>query len=400
MKITLIVAAGGSGKRFKQTLTSQEASRFKDQSKMSLELLGKTVLVRSISLFDTVSEIQEVIICAPSLDVKRLRQELRGVSKHSVKVVAGGKTRAESVLRGLRYTDKNSSWIMVHDGARPLCNPEDVRTLIRSVKGYDGAILASKVTATVKETDRGSFDIHKTIDRESLYHAETPQLVKKTKLLEAYESLSESLLQTDEAGLLEQVGAKIKIVESTHWNPKITVKQDAELAEAFLQKKQKKSILKTGIGQDTHRLVKGNTFYLGAVDLKYHKGPLAHSDGDALLHAIIDGILGATAMGDIGDWFSDQKQKYKNVRSEKLLEKVLSEVSKKGWTLNHVDTVITLEKPKLGKFKRIIKENLMRLLHLEDEQVSVKAKTAEGLGPEGIGQAVTCIALVTMEKKQ
>lgn len=400
MKITLIVAAGGSGSRFRKTFENSEVNQSQHRSKMSLERLGKTVLSRSIAVFNEVSGIHEIIVTVPSLEVKKIRQELRYVSKHALKVVAGGKTRAESVLRGLRYADKRFSWIMVHDGARPLCDSDDVNSLIRSVRGYDGAILASKVTATVKEAEQDSLDIKKTIDRSRLFHAETPQLIKKSKLIEAYKTLSESLLQTDEAGLLEQLGSKIKIVESKHWNPKITIKQDADLAEAFLQNKQGKSLLKTGIGQDTHRLIKGNTFYLGGIDLGYHKGPLAHSDGDALLHSIIDAILGATAMGDIGDWFSDQNQKYKNIRSEKLLEKVLLEVSKKGWSLNHVDTVITLEKPKLGKFKRIIKENLMRLLHLEDEQVSVKAKTAEGLGPEGMGQAVTCIALVTMEKKQ
>ena len=400
MKITLIIAAGGSGSRFKKTLTKQDKVNLNHHSKMALELSGQSVLSRSISVFDSISQIREIIICAPSEDVKKLKQELKLASKHSLKVVAGGQTRAESVFCGLRHADEQSNWIMVHDGARPLCHPEDVRVLIRAVKGYDGGLLASKMTATVKEVTSGSCEIKKTVDRKNLYLAETPQLVKKKKLLKAYQELTESFRQTDEAGLLEQIGAKVRIVESLHWNPKITIKQDAEVAEAYLQRRIKNDMIRTGIGQDTHRLVRGNPFYLGGVELDYHKGPKAHSDGDVLLHAIIDGILGATALGDIGDWFSDQNKKYKNIRSEELLKKVLMEVGGKGWVMSHVDTVITLEKPKLGKFKKNIKENLMSLLHLEDEQVSVKAKTAEGLGPEGMGQAVTCIALVTMEKKQ
>ena len=137
---------------------------------------------------------------------------------------------------------------------------------------------------------------------------------------------------------------------------------------------------------------------MGGIRISFEKGPLGHSDGDALLHAVTDAILGAIGAGDIGDWFSDRDPKFKNIASSKILEKALEEIAKKGWRVRNVDTVIILERPKLGTYKKLIRENLAKLLELAPEEVSIKAKTAEGLGPEGEGLAVTCEALVTMKR--
>ncbi len=154
--------------------------------------------------------------------------------------------------------------------------------------------------------------------------------------------------------------------------------------------------MRVGIGYDIHALVKGRRLMLGGVEIPYPKGLLGHSDGDALLHAVSDAVLGAIGAGDIGEWFSDKNPKTKNIASSKILRAVLDDAAKRGWKIEHLDSVILLEKPKLGEMKKKIRANLAALLGLEEEAVSVKAKTAEGLGPEGEGLAVTCEALVTV----
>jgi 2-C-methyl-D-erythritol 2,4-cyclodiphosphate synthase len=151
-----------------------------------------------------------------------------------------------------------------------------------------------------------------------------------------------------------------------------------------------------GFGRDTHRLVLGRKFYLGGVRIPFEKGAIGHSDGDALLHALSDAILGGVGAGDIGEWFSDKNPRYKNIRSEIILKKVLSEAKKRGWAPFHVDTVVILERPRLTAYKPAIRKKMAGLLELEETSVSVKAKTQEGLGPEGQGLAVTCEVIVTL----
>ena len=155
-----------------------------------------------------------------------------------------------------------------------------------------------------------------------------------------------------------------------------------------------------GLGRDTHRLVAGRKFYLGGVRIPFEKGALGHSDGDALLHAAADALLGAVGSGDIGEWFSDRNPRFKGLRSEKILKTVLEEVRRKGWAPACLDTVILLEKPRLGPHKKVIRAHLAKLLGLAEDCVSVKAKTLEGLGPEGQGLAVTCEALVTLMNRE
>jgi 2-C-methyl-D-erythritol 2,4-cyclodiphosphate synthase len=144
--------------------------------------------------------------------------------------------------------------------------------------------------------------------------------------------------------------------------------------------------------------VKGRKFYLGGIVIPSPKGALGHSDGDALLHAIADAILGAIGAGDIGEWFSDRDPKFKNIRSTRILATILAEAKRRGWQPYHADTNIILETPKLYKHKPRIRKSVAKLLGLPEKDVSIKARTREGLGPEGEGLAVTCETVVSMKK--
>ncbi len=392
MQASLIVAAGGSGSRFQKSLKGRSAE--KKASKLFLSLNGKPVLAHCLEAFEKFPQIKERIVTVPAGQEKAVLGLLRENGVTGVKVVRGGKTRAESVLNGLKAARPANSWVMVHDGARPFVSEASIEKLFRELEGFDGALLSKKVVPTLKEAGEDG-KILRTVDRSRLFEAETPQIIKREVLKKAYK-LPDALQATDEASLAEAVGARVKLVVHDSWNPKITTVQDLELAERFLGTAGK---VMTGFGRDLHRLVEGRKMILGGVHVPFEKGPLGHSDGDALLHAITDAVLGCMGAGDIGDWFSDKDPKNKNIASTKILSAVLEEAGRKGYEASHVDTVIVLEKPKLGKYKQQMKETIARLMKLAPENVSIKAKTAEGLGAEGQGLAVSAEAVVTMRKK-
>ncbi len=404
MRVSLIIAAGGAGERFQKSLRRSCAKKSLREeilpgtlrSKISFPLKGEPIFARALGAFKDVPQIREIIVAAPRRDIPALRGFAASFPRR-VRWVCGGKTRAESVWNALKRTRDANSWVMVHDAARPLIDPDVIRKMLRIAgrgKTVDGVIAAKKVVPTIKRADALG-KIRATVDRENLYEAETPQLVRRNLLMEAYRKNPDAFRATDESSLLESLGAKMRVFGHDGWNPKITTAQDYDLARAYVGAR-KENVMRTGLGKDTHRLAARRKLYLGGIEIPFEKGSLGHSDGDVVLHAVTDALLGAMGAGDIGDWFSDKDPKNKGVRSEKFLRKILSEAAKGGFSPEHVDTVITLEKPKLGAYKQKIKKNIARILGLPEDRVSVKAKTAEGLGPEGEGSAVSCEAVMTV----
>lgn len=156
---------------------------------------------------------------------------------------------------------------------------------------------------------------------------------------------------------------------------------------------------KVGIGYDIHRLIEGRKLFLGAVEIPYIKGLLGHSDGDALIHAICDALLGALAYGDIGEHFPDTDPKYQGIASSLLLEKISSLVDKEGYKINNIDVVIVAQEPKLLPFKSQIKEKICCLLNLKEDALNIKAKTNEGLGAVGNKEAIAAYAIASLIRK-
>ena len=397
MRVSLIIPAAGLGSRFRQSLSRSAKKVPSGRSKLFYELNGEPVLLKTLRAFSKIPGITETIVAISPEMRPEVKKWARRVKAPKIRWILGGKTRAESVWNALKKTSPRSHWIMVHDGARPLVTPDAIRQVLKAGKGWEGVILARKVVPTIKKVLTDDGHIRETVDRNALYEAETPQLVRRDVLLKAYKQIPKAFEATDEAGLLEAIGARVRVMPHEDWNPKLTTLTDLMLAKAMTEKNNSQEV-RVGIGFDTHRLVKGRKFYLGGIVIPSPKGALGHSDGDTLLHALTDAILGAIGAGDIGEWFSDRDPKFKNIRSTKILEVILAEAKRRGWRPYHADTNIILETPKLYAYKPKIRKNVAKCLGLPEEDVSIKARTQEGLGPEGEGLAVTCEAVVSMRK--
>lgn len=397
MRVSLIIPAAGLGSRFQKSLSRSDKRIPSGRSKLFCQLNGEPVLLRTLRAFEKIPGISETIVAISPEMRPEVKGWARSIQGSKVRWILGGKTRAESVWNALKKTSPRSDWIMVHDGARPLVTPRAIREVLKAGKGWDGVVLARKVVPTIKRVLTEDGHIRETVDRNALYEAETPQLARRAMLFKAYKQNPKAFDATDEAGLLEAIGARVRVLPHGDWNPKLTILTDLMLAKSMIEKNISPEV-RVGIGFDTHRLVQGRKFYLGGIVIPSPKGALGHSDGDALLHALADAILGAIGAGDIGEWFSDRDPKFKNIRSTKILETILAEAKRRGWHPYHADTNIILESPKLYDHKPKIRKSVAKCLGLPEKDVSIKARTREGLGPEGEGLAVTCEAVISMRK--
>lgn len=156
---------------------------------------------------------------------------------------------------------------------------------------------------------------------------------------------------------------------------------------------------KVGIGYDIHRLEQGRRLFLGAVEIPYLKGLLGHSDGDALIHALCDALLGALALGDIGEHFPDTDLKYQGIASSRLLKMVKELLDKSGYKINNLDVIIIAQEPLLSPFKQQMKEKICALLDIGREALNIKAKTNEGLGAVGQLEAIACFVTASLTRK-
>ena len=385
-QVSVIIPAAGFGVRFKS----------RGENKLYSPIAGKPLIAYVLNAFDTAPSVREMILAVrPGTQVEFRKEILSQFKiKKPVHLVSGGKTRAESVWNALRQVSKSSDYVCIHDGARPLVQTDWVEQLIHNLNGWDGVVWGRRSIPTVKAFDPGTGEIKRTLDRTQLFEAETPQLFKKSVLIKAYQTLEARAFQaTDDASLVEAAGGRVKAVTHSNSNIKVTTPQDLNVVRALIGKSQN---LKFGLGFDRHSLKPKRTFYLGGLRIPSQAGPIGHSDGDPLLHAVTDAILGAVGAGDIGDFFPDTSKRWKNVRSVKFLKEAIKQARKKGFQPAQVDATIILERPKLGPWKAKIQAHLAQLLSIAEDSVSIKAKTAEGFGPEGEGLAVSCQALVVL----
>ena len=388
-KATAIIAAGGAGLRM-GTSTPKQFS----------ELLGVPILIHAIRAFRQVPAITTIIVVAPAEHRERTQALLAQyqLAAHCT-VVNGGKLRQDSVRIGLAQVAADSSLVAVHDGARPLISPADIERCLEAAATHGAAIMAVPVKDTLKGVAEDAFIRH-TVERDSLWQAQTPQVVRTDLLKEAFAKADQdAFVGTDEASLLEHGGWKVSVVEGSETNLKITRPDDLLMAEAILMQKQPAQQIRIGHGFDAHRLVAGRPLILGGLEIPHELGLLGHSDADVLTHALCDAILGAIGAGDIGRHFPDSDPQYKGISSIKLLAQVIDLAEAKNFRLANADITVVAQRPKLAPHFPAMQTILAEACQVAPAAINLKASTTEQMGYTGREEGISAHAVVLVASR-
>lgn len=355
------------------------------------------MLTHTVRALRDVSRVEEIVVVVSPTD-PYIDEVAKNFPSHVRVLRCGGRERAESVVNGLINSGfDRDAWVLVHDAARPCLRPSEAARLIDEVlsdNGAAGGILAVPVADTIKRTD-ATHHILETVPRSDLWRAATPQMFKVHELIKA---LSGDLTGiTDEASAMERLGRPVKVVPGRSTNIKVTEPSDAVLASLILGDS---SVVpfRVGQGYDSHRLVEGRPLILGGVEIPFELGLDGHSDADVLLHAITDAVLGAAALGDIGQHFPPSDPKWKGADSRVLLKAVVALAKDKGWTVVNCDATIVAERPKIGPHMSTIRKSVADTLGVSEDVVNIKAKTNEKMDAVGRMEGMMAQAVVLMSR--
>ena len=369
MNNCFIILAGGESKRFNSN-TPKPFQLYK----------GKPLLLHSIDKVREFGKFNKIVLVIN----KKHKTYIKKLKIKNVKIIIGGMTRAESAYKGLRsiksYDIKN---VMIHDAARPNFTLKLLNRLNKELKSNDCVIPAIQTTDSIKQK---SLNKVTNLKRENIYLIQTPQAFNYKKLYKLQNN--KDIEVTDDANLFVKAGKKIKIIKGEIKNNKITINSDIKIDNS----------IKYGLGFDVHRLVPNKKLYLGGIVIPSPLGTLGHSDGDPVLHAVTDAILGACNMGDIGEKFSDTNKKFKNIRSTNLLKKIIKQIKTNSYLINNLDINIITQKPKIQKYKKKITNCIAKLCEILPSQINIKGKTTEKLGVIGKEKAIACEVIVSVIK--
>ena len=385
-KISAVILAAGSGTRMNSDVTKQR-----------MTILGESVLHRCVRAFDKSEFISEIVVVVRADEKPLLSEDLRGFNK-PLRVVCGGATRQESAKIGFCALSESSEYLMIHDAARCLVTTQIIDAVALAVLEHGAATAATPVTDTVKKSLDGK-TVSATIPRNQLYSAQTPQAFSReiyTRAIGLAEEYETEI--TDDNMMAEIAGAEIHLVDCGRENIKITTHSDIEYAEFLIRKREGMPSFKIGHGYDVHKLVPERALILGGVSIDYEKGLLGHSDADVLTHAIMDALLGAAGLGDIGRHFPDTSDEYRGISSMVLLGKVQKILLESGYRVNNVDATLVLQSPKIASYIDKMRENIASALKIPVSDVNIKATTEERLGFTGSGEGAAAHAVATIIK--
>jgi len=376
MSLFLILLAAGDSKRL-------ESSTPKPFNIVN----NKTLLEHSINAFKNFTEIKKIIIVYN----KKHKKYLGKLKLNKTLKIVGGKTRQESTYKALqKIKGMGCKKVLIHDSARPFPSKELIKNVIHKLKKNHAVLPIIKINDATKRAEKNI--IFKNIERNSLRFAQTPQGFTFSKILEKHrDNINESF--DDDSALFTNYGEKVLAVNGSKANLKITDKEDLDIFRSL-----KKGKTFNGIGFDIHRLVKGRKLYLGGIKISFVLGLQGHSDADPVLHALIDSLLGACKLGDIGKLFSDKNKKYKNISSTILLKKVIELIKFKNFSINNIDINIIVQKPKIKKYSKKMIDTISKLCEINSSQINIKGKTTEKLGLIGKEKAIASEAITSVTK--
>ena len=387
MRTYVIMLAGGRGERMKSEI-----------NKILLSVCGTPAIIRSISAFIPFSD--EMVIVSRPEDQESISNEIRKSGLcFPFRFADGGHTRQQSVLNGLNALDAFDprDIILIHDAARCLVKADLIERVISSVKDHGTGIPGIPATSTYKICSSEGF-VQNTPDRSGLYEIQTPQgfLAELIVPLSAKAS-EEGFVCTDDAGILEHYHVPVKVIRGDASNFKLTEPEDLFRARNMLKGD---VLMRIGMGYDVHRLVPNRKLILCGTEIPFELGLLGHSDADVALHALMDAMLGACALGDIGKYFPDSDERYRGISSLVLLKETVQILHEHGYEIYNADITIAAQKPKLLPFVPEMIKKTAEALHLPLDRISIKATTTEKLGFEGRMEGISSYAVCTVTEKE
>jgi len=367
-----------------------------DHPKQYHLLADVPILIHTIRAFKKNSHIDRMVIVVPADWIKETNTLIDHykINVANIIVVAGGRRRQDSVQAGLEALDDETKIVLVHDGARPLVSQEIIDRCYLAAMHNGAGIAAVPVKDTLKQADNAGM-VAATIDRTSLWQAQTPQAIRKELLEEAYRHNGDADV-TDESSLLEKAKIPVTLVEGAETNIKITRPEDLLLAEKILQQDLTPK-LRIGHGYDAHRFAENRELVLGGITVPHTHGLAGHSDADVLTHALCDALLGALGLGDIGKHFPDSDEKFAGIYSISLLEHVVTLVVEQGYTISNADITLVCQAPRLASYLDEMRELLGRACKVAPSALNIKATTTEKMGFTGRKEGISCHAVVLLQ---
>jgi len=396
-KLIVILAAAGSGKRL--GLGKNKA----------FVLLGTApIIAYNLKQINAITNLDRVVVVVASNEIIEATDTLKKYQDEYYpgllwEVVAGGLERQDSVANALDSIPETGGYVAVHDGARPFATAQIFERVWQVARKTGAAVAAVPVKNTIKVVDDKNL-VTETLERNTLRAVQTPQIFRIWLLKMAYKALKiTGAIVTDDASAVELMGVPVTVADGSYENNKITTPEDLLWAKTVLKEKGAVTVdenIHVGSGFDVHCLVPNRKLIICGITVPYELGLEGHSDADVALHALMDAMLGAVGMGDIGQYFPDTDVTFKDADSMVLLRHVIKILSVAGWQVGNADITIIAEQPKLLPYREAMKKNLQKELNLADDALNVKATTTEKLGFVGRKEGIAAQATVTVIRKK
>lgn len=374
MEIAAVIAAAGKGSRMGGPVPKQY-----------LKIGGVPVLLRTLEVFSKIDEIDHIVIVAGEAHVAYCESLIgeAGLGGKVRAVVKGGSQRQDSVYNALQAVARrcpDAEYVLIHDGARPFVDDAVVGDVLRTAVDKGAAVACVAMKDSIRELDGAA---SRSVDRSRYFSVQTPQGFKLSYIMDAYDrALREGFYGTDDAVLAERAGYPVQIVKGSYGNIKITTREDLPMES------------RVGTGFDVHAFAQDRELILGGVRIPYEKGLAGHSDADVLTHALMDALLGAAALGDIGRHFPDTDERYAGISSMILLERVRELLAENFYSIGNADVTVIAQAPKISPYVEEMRSNIAKALRLEKSRINIKGTTTERLGfagrKEGIAAEAVC----------
>ncbi len=363
--------------------------------KQYLPLGNVTILRHAVMNFLNNRNIDDVICVINEDDVELYNEAVSGLDL--MNPVIGGRTRQESILIGLKSLSNEEDipeYVLIHDAVRPFTSKKLINGIIKKLETHPAVIPAIAVDDTVKKISNNL--IQWTLERDNLWRAQTPQGFVFDDILNSHIAFKD-LKFTDDAAVHEYAGIPVSIIPGSQNNFKITTQDDYQRAQEIILNSNNNFQVqyRCGNGFDTHKLEiatdDNNKIRLGGVNIEFNKKLIAHSDGDVVIHSIMDAIYGALCLGDIGDHFPDNNKKWENANSLDMLKIVKKTITKHYAEIENLDITIICQEPRISPFKSEITKTIAKTLEISQNKINIKGTTTENLGFLGRNEAIACL---------